>query len=132
MSEIKDLKDELTTNINDDRIKKERSKLFKQFNKIEKKKLKIVEKLIDNAAFMAVMLEDIQQRINENGYMIEYKNGENQYGTKKNPEIEIYNQTISNYSKTIKQLSDLLPVEIKLEQKDTEKDKILDFIKGKK
>lgn len=132
MSEIKDLKDELTTNINDDRIRKERSKLFKQFNKIEKKKLKIVEKLIDNAAFMAVMLEDIQQRINENGYMIEYKNGENQYGTKKNPEIEIYNQTISNYSKTIKQLSDLLPVEIKLEQKDTEKDKILDFIKGKK
>ena len=81
---------------------------------------------------MAVLLEDIQQKINENGYMVEYKNGENQYGTKRSPEIEIYNQTISNYSKTIKQLTDLLPDEVKLEQKDSEKDKLIEFIKGKK
>lgn len=129
---MNDAKYTVTVNISDDRVKKERSKLFKQFNKIEKKRLKVVEKLIDNAAFMAVLLEDIQQKINENGYMVEYKNGENQYGTKKSPEIEIYNQTISNYSKTIKQLTDLLPDEVKLEQKDSEKDKLIEFIKGKK
>lgn len=129
---MNDAKYTVVVNISDDRVKKERSKLFKQFNKIEKKRLKVVEKLIDNAAFMAVLLEDIQQKINENGYMVEYKNGENQYGTKKSPEIEIYNQTISNYSKTIKQLTDLLPDEVKLEQKDSEKDKLIEFIKGKK
>lgn len=129
---MSDVKYTVTVNISDDRVKKERSKLIKQFNKIEKKRLKVVEKLIDNAAFMAVLLEDIQQKINENGYMVEYKNGENQYGTKKSPEIEVYNQTISNYSKTIKQLTDLLPDEVKLEQKDSEKDKLIEFIKGKK
>lgn len=129
---MNDVKDTVSINENDNRIIQERLKLVKQFNKIEKKKLKIVEKLIDNAAFMAVLLEDIRQKINENGYMVEYKNGDNQYGLKKSPEIEIFNQTISNYSKTIKQLTDLLPVEVKLEQKDKEEKKLIEFIKGKK
>lgn len=129
---MNDVKDTVSINENDNRIIQERLKLVKQFNKIEKKKLKIVEKLIDNAAFMAVLLEDIRQKINENGYMVEYKNGDNQYGLKKSPEIEIFNQTISNYSKTIKQLTDLLPVEVKLEQKDNEEKKLIEFIKGKK
>lgn len=129
---MNDVKDTVSINENDNRIIQERLKLVKQFNKIEKKKLKIVEKLIDNAAFMAVLLEDIRKKINENGYMVEYKNGDNQYGFKKSPEIEIFNQTISNYSKTIKQLTDLLPVEVKLEQKDNEEKKLIEFIKGKK
>jgi len=119
-------------NLNIDRITLEKDKLVAQFDKIEPRKMKVVERLIDNAAFMSVMLEDIQDKINQNGYMVEYQNGENQWGMKKSPEIEIFNQTISNYSKIIKQLTDLLPVETKLENKDTDVESIKEFIKGKK
>lgn len=122
----------LNVNLNLERITLEKDKLVAQFDKIEPRKMKVVERLIDNAAFMSVMLEDIQAKINQNGYMVEYQNGENQWGMKKSPEIEIFNQTISNYSKIIKQLTDLLPVEVKLEHKDTETESIKEFIQGKK
>lgn len=39
----------------------------------------------------------------------EYKNGENQYGTRKSPEVDVYNAMIKNYASVIKQLGDLLP-----------------------
>jgi len=38
-----------------------------------------------------------------------YQNGENQWGTKKSPEIEIYNAMIKNHAAIIKQLQDMLP-----------------------
>jgi hypothetical protein len=65
--------------------------------------------LIKNAAFMTITLEDLQAVINEHGAVSQYKNGENQFGTKKSPEVEIYNTMIKNYSSIIKQLTDLLP-----------------------
>ena len=62
-----------------------------------------------NAAFMSVTLQLLQTEINKNGAVSEYKNGENQFGTKKSPEVEIYNTMIKNYSAVMKQLTDLLP-----------------------
>ncbi len=91
------------------RIKQEKDKLKRQFSKIDKKKKALVQRLIENAAFMAVTLEDLQQEINEKGCISEYKNGENQYGTKKAPEVEIYNTMVKNYAAVIRQLTDLLP-----------------------
>ena len=38
-----------------------------------------------------------------------YKNGENQYGTKKSPEAETYIALSKNYAAVIKQLTDLVP-----------------------
>ena len=58
---------------------------------------------------MAVTLEDLRDSINENGCVSEYQNGENQHGTKKSPEVEVYNTMIKNYTTVIKTLCDLLP-----------------------
>lgn len=82
------------------------------FKEIEEKKKKTVEKLVINAAFMAISLEDLQNIINEKGYTEEYQNGANQKGVKKCSEVEIYNTMIKNYSSVIKQLTDLLPKDI--------------------
>lgn len=87
----------------------EMRKLKRIFKEIPENKKKIVEKLIDNAAFMAEQLEHLQEDIQEKGYISEYQNGENQWGTKKAPEVEIYNTTIKHYSGVIKQLLDLMP-----------------------
>lgn len=84
-------------------------KLKRIFKEVPENKKKVVEKLMDNAAFMAEQLELLQEDIKEKGYISEYQNGENQWGTKKAPEIEIYTATIKNYSNIIKQLLELLP-----------------------
>lgn len=91
------------------RIKREREKLTEVFAKMDENKRKTAEKLMDNAAFMAVTLEDLRDSINENGCVSEYQNGENQFGTKKSPEVEVYNTMIKNYTTVIKTLCDLLP-----------------------
>ena len=89
------------------RIKREREKLAEVFAKMDENKRKTAEKLM--AAFMAVTLEDLRDSINENGCVSEYQNGENQFGTKKSPEVEVYNTMIKNYTTVIKTLCDLLP-----------------------
>ncbi len=93
----------------DGRIKKEMAKLKRLFKDMEKDTMNTVSSLIRNAAFMVVTLDDLQETINREGAVSEYQNGENQWGTKKSPEVEIYNTMIKNHMAIIKQLSDLLP-----------------------
>lgn len=108
-------KKELTTT---EKIQVEKKKLTQVFSDIESKKKSTIEKLIDNASFMSVLLDDLSKDISENGYMTEYQNGANQWGTKESPSSALYNKTISNYSKIIKQLTDLLPAEVQEQYKD--------------
>ena len=93
----------------DKRIKREVTRLNRIFKDIAKDRKSSVTSLISNAAFMTITLEDLQVAINENGTISEYKNGENQFGTKKSPEVEVYNTMIKNHCSIIKQLSELLP-----------------------
>lgn len=102
----------------DDRIKKAKSVLLRQFSKLDTKRKKTVESLIENAAFMIVTLEDLQESINLNGVISEYQNGQNQWGTKKSPEVEIYNTMIKNHMQVMKQLTDLLPDEGPVQKDD--------------
>ncbi len=91
------------------RIETEKTRLEQIFAGIDAKRRDTVQSLIDNAAFIAVTLEDLQDEINTNGVISEYQNGANQWGTKKSPEVEVYNTMIKNYTTIIKQLTELLP-----------------------
>ena len=116
----------------EERIKKERDKLTKQFSAIDERRKRIVEKTIDNCAYMSVILEDLKAQMDAKGdeaYVSVYQNGENQWGTKKSPEIEIYNQVFSNYLKGVKQLTDLLPEEMRINSEDKEINAINEFLK---
>lgn len=62
------------------KIKKEIARLKRVFKDLDKNKLQTVESLIKNAAFMAVSLEELQEIINAEGYVVEYQNGENAHG----------------------------------------------------
>lgn len=110
----KDITEDLSK---EERIKQEIKKLNKIFSKIDMKTKKAVHSLIENAAFMSVTLEDLQKEIIRNGVVSEYQNGENQWGTKKSPEVEIYNTMIKNHMSIMKQLTDLLPKE-EIKQED--------------
>lgn len=108
----------------EERINKEKTRLSRIFTKIDAKAKKAVCELINNAAFIGVTLQDLQESINRDGTMTEYQNGENQWGTKKNPDVDTYNTMIKNYASIVKQLTDLLPKEPP-KQKDDEFDKFL-------
>lgn len=92
-----------------EKIQAEIDRLSKLLSDVDGKSKKIISSLINNAAFMAVTLDELQETMNENGVVSEYQNGENQWGTKKSPEVEIYNTMIKNHSAIMKQLTDLRP-----------------------
>lgn len=103
---------------------KEFCKMKEIFENIPKNKQSIVEKLIENAAFMAEQLDILQNEINEKGCVSTYQNGENQWGTKKSPEVEVYNTMAKNYASVIKQLLELV------DETEQEDDELIGFLKG--
>ena len=93
----------------DEKIEFQRKKLKRQFSQLDSKTKNIVSPLIDNAAFMTVTLEGLQKSITDEGIVIEYQNGANQWGKKKSPAAEMYNTMIKNLSTVTKQLTELVP-----------------------
>ena len=112
----------------DERIYSEIKKLKANYSGLKPKQKSLVEGLVMNAAFMRAQLYDLQEHINENGVIVEYQNGENQWGTKKSPEAELYNTMIKNYTSVISKLNDFLP---KDKQVDDNVDGFDEFLNGK-
>ena len=106
-------------------IKRETSRLKSVFRDLDKNMLKTVDSLIRNAAFMSVSLAEIQEIINLEGYVVPYKNGEHQHGTKQSDAVKTHIAMTKNHASIIKQLTDLVPPERK-------KDSRLQMIKGGK
>lgn len=98
-------------------ISSEKRKLSGIYSRLESKTKKSVSSLVDNAAFMAASLYELQRGINTEGYTEEYHNGANQTGVKRSAKVDIYIQLEKNYASVIKQLTDLLPKEDKLKGK---------------
>jgi hypothetical protein len=111
MARVKAINEDLTK---DSRKSAEVRKLRALFKNVSKDKIRLVESLIDNAAWQIVKLQELQEIIDREGMVEIYQNGANQSGRKKSPEAELYNVMIKNFSSLMKQLTDLIP-ESKLE-----------------
>ena len=81
---------------------------------MDKKTQSTCESLIDDAAFMAVTLDELRKIIARDGPVERYQNGENQKGLKKSAAVEAYDKMVNTYTKVTKQLVDMLPKTIKL------------------
>lgn len=112
----------------DARIKTELARLRRVFKNLPKDKLDVAASLIRNAAFMSSTLDKLQEQINRQGVVVEYQNGENQWGTKKSPEVDVYNTMIKNHVTVIKHLCDLLPADDAKQASD----ELMDFVKKAK
>jgi hypothetical protein len=112
------------------RIKRERTKLRRLLRDMGKERLSMAEKLIDQAAFMGITLEDLAADISENGCTSEYQNGENQWGTKKSPEVEVHTSMMQRYLSTIKQLTELLPAAPAVPQADKPGARLMAYVAG--
>ena len=94
----------------DKRIEEELNRLSIFFEELDENKKAIVSPLLQNAAFMKITLEDLQEKINEEGVVDIYQNGANQYGTKQSATLQSYNSLIKNYASVMKTLEQMLPV----------------------
>ena len=99
------------------KIKREYNRLRKIFSVLDKNMQTTVDSLLRNAAFMAVSLEELQDEINREGYVVEYQNGANQSGTKQSDAVKTHIAMTKNHAGIIKQLCDLVPPEQKKESR---------------
>ena len=83
------------------------------FKDLEENKLKTCRALIDRAAFITVSLEDLEEQLNETGWVEVYQNGENQSGMKKAAAADVHISLTKNLNAIMKQLLDLVPPEQK-------------------
>ena len=100
------------------RIKTEKTRLKGIFKDLDENKRKLVTPLIEKAAFMSIELDDLQAKLEKDGWTSEYQNGQNQWGTKKSPEAETYIALSKNYAAVINWLARIehfLREELKLE-----------------
>ena len=117
------------------KIRKEKKRLLEVFKNIETSRMKLVEKLIDDAAFQSVTLEETRELIKRDGVIEEYQNGANQKGIKKSASVEVYDKRVNTYSKIIKQLTDLLPEKVVWDEEDEAEnpaEELLEYVAGLK
>lgn len=107
------------------KIKKETQRLKKLFKELSDNKKKMAEKLIENASFMSITLDELKEDIKVYGVKETYVNGVNQFGFKESIESKTYNTMVKNYMNIVKQLNDMLP-----EQKQINEDDEFDKFNG--
>ena len=110
------------------RILKEERRLKKIFSENDgNKKFQAALGLIQRAAYMRITLEDYEEDILINGSVEKFSQSENQDPyDRKRPVVDLYNTMNTQYAKTIKQITDLLP-----ENDIASKNELLDFINRK-
>ena len=101
------------------RIKKEVARLKRLFKEIDDNKKKLVFTTIDDVAFMTITMQDLRDDIIRDGTTVEYKNGENQYGTKQSPDAQLYLQLSQKQTQAMKILLDCLPKDKKVRDQGT-------------
>lgn len=93
------------------RIQAELKRLSKYFDAVDENQRENAANLLQNAAFMAVTLQDLQDLINAEGVVDHYQNGATQFGTKTSAVLQSYNALVKNYATVVRTLAQLLPKE---------------------
>ena len=92
-----------------ERITAKRKELLEVFKGLSEQEMKVASGLIDQASFLSVTLEDLNQSISENGTTETYTNGEHQTGRKVSSEVKVYSSLLSKYNAIVMKLLKIIP-----------------------
>lgn len=95
----------------DKRVKKEIKRLTKIFSNIPDNKMKLIKELINRAAFLLIISQDIEDAISKLEEFTVLTINSAQEFTKPNPLLKEYRDTVKSYQAIIKQLTDLVKSE---------------------
>lgn len=84
------------------------------FNSMGTEKAKLGLTLIEEANFLGTTLEALKKKIDADGVITEMCQGSYSIN-RENPALKSYNTSIKNYQSLIKQINDLLPNEVAIE-----------------
>ena len=98
-------------------VKKRIKELKDAFQSVDADRMRVINNAIEEVAYMEEKLAQIKVEIDRTGFVEEYQNGENQYGTKESTASKAYNTLLKNYNSYIRTLIQALP-----ETKDKEID----------
>jgi hypothetical protein len=101
----------------DERITKEVERLNNILKDLPQDKINIADGLVNEAAFMRVTLEDLKEDINKNGAVDEMPQGSYSI-MRESPSVKIYNTMVQRYAGTCKEIFNLLPKEVAVEEDD--------------
>lgn len=87
---------------------------------------KLALSLIDEAFFCGKTLEKLKKKVEEDGVITEMCQGDYSI-QRENPALKSYNTTIKNFQALLKQISELLPIEIENKNKNDEEDDFEEF-----
>ena len=107
------------------KIKTELTRLKKVFKDLPEDKRKIVDGLIQEAAFMRATLEETREIIDREGVIELFEQGAQRF-LREHPATKVYAAMINRYSAVVKQLIDLLPDG---DKQKTEADELMAFVK---
>jgi len=92
-----------------ERIEAKRKELLAVFEDLSENQKKVASDLISQASFLSVTLEDLNNKINENGTVEEYTNGANQSGRKISSDAKLYCTLIAKYTAIVTKLLKIVP-----------------------
>src|SRR5690606_7254906 len=90
------------------KIKAELTRLKKVFKDLPEDKRRIVDGLMQEAAFMRATLEETREIIDREGVIDRFEQGAQKF-LREHPATKVYAAMINRYSAVVKQLIDLLP-----------------------
>lgn len=91
------------------RIQREKDRLLRIFADLDENKKQVCKSLIERAAFITISLEDLEDTLNESGWVEAYRNGANQNGLKKSAAADAHISLTKNLNAILKQLLELVP-----------------------
>lgn len=98
---------------------KERIEDLKQiFAEVPAEKMKVAEPMLTRVAKMEFYLHDLEDEIDKVGFVEQYQNGNNQFGSKESTASRSYSTVIKNYNSLVRTLLSLLPDEARQDASD--------------
>src|SRR5690606_31162849 len=107
------------------KIKTELTRLKKVVKELTEGKRRIVDGLVQEAAFMRATLEETREIIDREGVIELFEQGAQRF-LREHPATKVYASLINRYSAVVKQLIDLLPDG---DKQKTEADELMAFVK---
>jgi len=93
----------------DEQIKKRMAELTQIYSPLSAEKMSLALPLIQNAVFIEFQMRDLQDIIDDEGYIDEYQNGNNQFGKKQSAYLQAYNALVKSYNMINTRLEGMLP-----------------------
>ena len=122
----------------DELVRKEQRKISREIKKaqISEHKMKVIEPVVLNAAFMKVKLDEAREQIKHETITVEYDNGGGQKGIRENPVFKAYEALWKSYMLGMDKILGIIPEEQRQElEEQAEQVKpqtVLDFVRDKK